>query len=80
MINGLPRNDESGTRHRSVLGTLGFDMERIAGRPVIGICNPRSELNNCELNLGEIAEAVKRGVSEAGGIRNFPPCRWAPSC
>ena len=62
------RNDESGTRHRSVLGTLGFDMERIAGRPVIGICNPRSELNNCELNLGEIAEAVKRGVSEAGGI------------
>jgi len=43
-------------------------MERISGRPIIGICNPRSELNNCELSLREIAEAVKRGVSEAGGI------------
>ena len=62
------RKDETGSRNRSVLGTLGFDLERIAGRPVIGICNPMSDLNNCEVHLGDIAAAVKRGVSEAGGI------------
>ena len=67
------RTDEMGIRHRSVLGTLGFDMDRIAGRPVIGICNPRSELNNCELGFREISEAVRRGVTEAGGIAlEFP--------
>jgi dihydroxy-acid dehydratase len=62
------RNDEVGLRHRSVLATLGFDSKRAAGRPVIGICNPASELNNCEMGLKELVQMVKRGVTQAGGI------------
>ena len=62
------RNDELGLRHRSALGTIGFDMSRISGRPVIGICNPRSEFNNCELGFSDLVPAIKRGVVEAGGI------------
>ena len=62
------RNDEVGLRHRSVLATLGFDTKLAAGRPVIGICNPASELNNCEMGLNELVQMVKRGVTQAGGI------------
>ena len=38
------------------------------GRPVIGICNTWSELTPCNAHLREIAEYVKRGVWEAGGL------------
>jgi dihydroxy-acid dehydratase len=46
---------------------MGFDDEDLQ-RPVIGICNTYSELNNCNNNLREVAEAVKRGVWQAGGF------------
>jgi len=59
---------ETAVRHRSVLATLGFDTEHIAGKPIIGICNPASELNNCEMGLHELVPLVKRGVTAAGGI------------
>jgi len=38
------------------------------GRPVIGICNTWSELTPCNSDLRDIAEYVKRGVWEAGGL------------
>jgi L-arabonate dehydrase len=62
------RRDEVGLRHRSVLATLGFDPHFAAGRPIIGICNPASEFNNCEMGLKELVHMVKRGVTQAGGI------------
>lgn len=36
-------------------------------RPTIGICNSWSELNHCNRHLRELAEAVKRGIWQAGG-------------
>jgi dihydroxy-acid dehydratase len=38
------------------------------GRPIIGICNTWSELAPCHVHLRELAEHVKRGVWEAGGL------------
>lgn len=38
------------------------------GRPVVGICNTWSELTPCNAHLRELAERVKRGVWEAGGV------------
>ena len=47
--------------------------ETFRGRPVIGICNSWSELVNCNVHLRGLAEAVKRGVLQAGGFpREFP--------
>ena len=37
-------------------------------RPQIAIANTASDLTPCNAHLGEVAEAVKRGVSEAGGV------------
>jgi dihydroxy-acid dehydratase len=60
--------DEIGPQSRSVLRTLGYSPEFFAGKPIIGIANSWSELNNCNLGLRTIAEAVKRGVIAAGGV------------
>lgn len=38
------------------------------GRPQIAIANTASELTPCNMHLGEISQAVKNGVYEAGGI------------
>ena len=46
----------------------GYNSDVFEGKPVIGICNSWSELNNCNMNLRDVAEAVKRGVWAAGGF------------
>lgn len=46
----------------------GFPPEEFEGKPVIGICNTWSELTPCNAHFRDLAEAVKRGVWEAGGF------------
>jgi L-arabonate dehydrase len=53
--------------HRSWMRAEGFAKDVFDGRPVIGICNSWSELTSCNAHLRLVAEAVKRGVWEAGG-------------
>ncbi len=50
------------------LRSEGYTRDVFDGRPVIGICNSWSELNNCNAHLRTLAEAVKRGVWRAGGF------------
>ncbi|MGH2893520.1 MAG: dihydroxy-acid dehydratase, partial [Solirubrobacteraceae bacterium] len=43
------------------------------GRPQIAIANTASDLTPCNAHLNEVAESVKQGVYEAGGIpMNLP--------
>ena len=60
--------DELGPQNRAVLRSLGYTHEFFAGKPVIGIANSYSELNNCHLNLNAVSAAVKRGIVAAGGV------------
>ena len=60
--------DRWGLAHRAWLRAEGFSERVFQGKPVIGICNSWSELNNCNAHLRQVAEAVKRGVWEAGGF------------
>ena len=62
------RDDEVGFNHRVALRAEGFTPRSFDNKPVIGICNSWSELNNCNLHLRAIADAVKRGVWAAGGF------------
>ncbi len=50
------------------LRSEGFGRHVFDGKPMIGICNSWSELNNCNAHLRQVAEAVKRGVWAAGGV------------
>lgn len=54
--------------HRSWLKSEGFPRDVFEGKPVIGICNSWSEITNCNAHLRQVAEAVKKGVWEAGGF------------
>jgi dihydroxy-acid dehydratase len=60
--------DKGGFIHRSWMKNQGFPNHLFDGRPVIGICNTWSELTPCNAHFRAIAEAVKRGVYEAGGF------------
>jgi len=62
-----PKNKD-GFIHRSWMKSQGFPADVFDGRPVIGICNTWSELTPCNAGLRDIAEHVKRGVWEAGGL------------
>lgn len=59
---------ELGLQHRAVLRAMGISADHYTDRPVIGIANSWSELNNCNMGLKKVAEAVKRGVLAAGGL------------
>jgi dihydroxy-acid dehydratase len=57
-----------GFGRRAWLRSEGFPADVFDGKPVIGICNSWSELNNCNAHLRDVAAAVKRGVWAAGGV------------
>jgi dihydroxy-acid dehydratase len=60
--------EELAFQHRSALRSMGLDPDFYDNKPVIGIANSWSDLNNCNHNLRQLADAVKRGVLAAGGL------------
>ncbi|WP_295007235.1 IlvD/Edd family dehydratase [uncultured Dechloromonas sp.] len=61
---GTPKS----TEHTGHALQAGFGREEFEGRPVIGIINTWSDMNPCHAHLKDRAEAVKRGVWQAGGF------------
>jgi L-arabonate dehydrase len=62
------KHDKDGFIHRSWMRNQGLPADVFDGRPVVGICNTWSELTPCNGHFRVIAEHVKRGVWEAGGL------------
>lgn len=62
------KTGKMGFLYRSWMKNQGMPADLFDGRPVIGICNTWSELTPCNAHLRDLAEAVKRGVYEAGGF------------
>jgi L-arabonate dehydrase len=60
--------DKVGLFHRSWMKAEGFPPDLFDGRPIVGICSTWSELTPCNAGMRELAERVKRGVYEAGGL------------
>jgi len=54
--------------HRSRAKQAGLDEFDYTGKPVVGIFNTWTDLNSCHMHLRITAEAVKRGVLQAGGL------------
>lgn len=54
--------------YRSWMKNQGIPESAFDGRPIVGICNTWSELTPCNAHFRELAEYVKRGVWEAGGL------------
>jgi dihydroxy-acid dehydratase len=62
------RLDRDGFIHRSWMKSDGYPADLFSDKPMIGICSSWSDLTPCNSHLDEIAEYVKRGVWEAGGV------------
>jgi len=62
-----------GFSHRARTRQMGIGAEEHLGKPVVGIIDTWSEINPCHLHLKERAEAVKRGVWQAGGYPIMVP-------
>ena len=60
--------NETGLLHKGALRASGIDMDTYKGQPIIGIANTWGELNNCNMSLRVVAQKVKEGITEAGGI------------
>ena len=54
--------------HRSRIKQIGFDEADYAGKPVIGILNTWSDINQCHAHFKERVQDIKRGILQAGGF------------
>src|SRR4051794_20236319 len=59
--------DRNAYLHRAWM-RRGLPANAFDGRPHIAIANTASDLTPCNAHLNEVAESVKQGVYEAGGI------------
>lgn len=63
------RTGKDGFIYRSWMKNQGLPHHLFEGeKPVIGICNTWSELTPCNAHFRDLAEALKRGIWEAGGF------------
>ncbi|HTF94578.1 MAG TPA: IlvD/Edd family dehydratase [Cellvibrio sp.] len=60
--------DKNGFMYRSWMKNQGIPEHHFLGKPIIGICNTWSELTPCNSHFRELAESVRRGILEAGGV------------
>ncbi len=66
--NWFGKTGKDGFIYRAWMKNQGIPDYEFRGKPVIGICNTWSELTPCNAHFRELAESVKRGISEAGGF------------
>jgi L-arabonate dehydrase len=66
--NWFSRKGKDGFIYRAWMKNQGIPSDMFDGKPVIGICNTWSELTPCNAHFRDLAEAVKKGVLEAGGF------------
>ena len=66
--NWFGRKGKDGFIYRAWMKNQGIPSDMFEGKPVIGICNTWSELTPCNAHFRDLAEAVKKGVLEAGGF------------
>ncbi len=60
-------DDRNAYIHRAWM-RRGVPGNAFEGRPQIAIANTASDLTPCNMHLGEVAQSVKNGIYEAGGI------------
>src|ERR1700682_4792852 len=67
-IQWFARQDIYGFIYRSWMKNRGVPHDMFDGRPVIGICNTWSELTPCNTHFRALADHVRHGVLDPGGV------------
>lgn len=72
MRSDIAKKGPQRSAHRSLFHAMGYTNEELK-RPMIGVVNSFNEIVPGHMHLREIAEAVKIGIAEAGGMAvEFP--------
>ena len=66
-------DDEVALAHRVAVRMGGGEIEQGERRPIIAVIDTSSDANPCNLPLRELAEHVRRGVTDAGGTAMVMP-------
>jgi dihydroxy-acid dehydratase len=66
--NWFGKEGKDGFIYRAWMKNQGIPDDEFLGKPVIGICNTWSEFTPCNGHFRELAESVKKGIWEAGGL------------
>jgi len=66
--NWFGKEGKDGFIYRAWMKNQGTPSYEFEGKPVIGICNTWSEFTPCNGHFRQLAEAVKKGIYEAGGL------------
>ena len=67
MRSDITKKGSQRSAHRSLFHAMGYTNEELQ-RPMIGVVNSFNEIVSGHMHLREIADAVKMGVAEAGGM------------
>lgn len=67
MRSDITKKGSQRSAHRSLFHAMGYTNEELQ-RPMIGVVNSFNEIVPGHMHLREIADAVKMGVAEAGGM------------
>ena len=67
MRSDITKKGSQRSAHRSLFHAMGYTNEELQ-RPMIGVVNSINEIVPGHMHLREIADAVKMGVAEAGGM------------
>lgn len=67
MRSDITKKGSQRSAHRSLFHAMGYTNEELQ-RPMIGVVNSFNEIVPGHIHLREIADAVKMGVAEAGGM------------
>ena len=51
-----------------MLTLLGWSVDDVASKPMIAVANAWSEICPGHVNLRQVADAVKNGIAQAGGV------------
>ncbi len=62
------KTHKDGFIYRAWMKNQGIPDDEFRDKPVIGICNTWSEFTPCNAHFRELAESVKKGVLQAGGV------------
>ncbi|TIH40987.1 dihydroxy-acid dehydratase [Subtercola vilae] len=66
-------DDEVALAHRVAVRMGGGEIEQGVRRPIVAVIDTSSDANPCNLPLRELAEHVRRGVTDAGGTAMVMP-------
>lgn len=68
LLDGSELKNLTACSRGGIFGGLGLEKKDLKNKPVIGIVNSYTEINPGHAHLDKLAQAVKEGILQSGGL------------